>query len=252
MYKYSGRIIVLCISKEVINMVIVFTDTDISNMIELYESGIGLTELGGKFHCAKSVIKTRLKHNGIHIRTRSEATQMIWKTRWNTPLEKEKMLSGAWNASRGRIDTIDTKIMRANTREQNLIGCGGFEEDVANLFENIGFEVVRQKAVHIYNIDIAIPAHRIAVEVFGGNWHSLHNAKERQHVEYLLDNNWFVFIIRISKGVFDKRGITDQFRSLLDRFGGYEALSGKYGVVRGNGKPSAKLCDNVDDWTRVV
>ena len=233
-------------------MVIVFSDIDINNMIELYESGIGLTELGGKFHCAKSVIKGRLKDNGIHIRTRSEAIQMIWKTRWNTPLEKEKMLSGAWSASRGRKVSTDTKIMRANTIERTLIGCGGFEEDAAKLFENMGFEVVRQKAVHIYNVDIAIPTHRVAVEVFGGNWHSLHNTKERQHVEYLLNNNWFVFIIRIDRGIFDERGITDQFTSLLDRFGGYEALVGKYGVVRGDGKPSAKLCDDVEDWTRVI
>jgi very-short-patch-repair endonuclease len=221
-------------------------------MIELYESGIGFTEISDKFGCSKNVIKRRLIDNGVHIRSRSEVVQTIWKTRWNSPAEKEKMLSAAWDASRGRTDSIDTKIARAKTIEQKLIGRGRFEEPVAKLFENKGFEVVRQMAVNIYNIDIAIPTHRIAVEVFGGNWHSLHNAKERQHVKYLLDNNWFVFIIRINREVFDEISIANQFSTIVDVFGGYESLRGKYGVIRGNGKPSAKSCDDVDDWTRVI
>jgi very-short-patch-repair endonuclease len=114
-----------------------------------------------------------------------------------TPEERTRLTCSAHDAIRGKPKNIDTLIKSAITREKMLIGSTQLEINFCNLLIAKGFSCIPQKAIGPYNIDIAILIPQIAIEIFGGNWHSFgrHAARYSKRIEYILDSGFTPVII---------------------------------------------------------
>jgi len=70
-----------------------------------------------------------------------------------------------------------------------------YETILNALLANKGIACIPQFAVDIFNIDLAIPDRKLAIEVDGGNWHHNHPrklAQDKTKTEYLESVGWTV------------------------------------------------------------
>jgi very-short-patch-repair endonuclease len=115
------------------------------------------------------------------------------------------------------------------------------------LLATFGIDCVPQKAVGIYNIDLAVEDTRIAIELFGGSWHSTgrHKARHHRRCKYLFDKGWAVVIVWVDKrrhpfGV----GACKKIVALAEHRRTSPAPFGEYHVIFGNGKPATTLANH--------
>lgn len=213
----------------------------IEQIIERYKSGESTVEIASDFNVWHTTIGDALKRNGIPIRPITErakigASKIDVKTR-------KRMMKIAQNSRRGNIDTIKTKIARAKTIERT----GGKTSELESRFcqwlteSNISFK--RQTAVGIYNIDITIG--KIAVEIFGGNWHASPSRYRRsmKRAKYIFDRGWsIVYIWHNSTRYPISENAADYVISLADSFSSNPSSFGQYWVIRGDGQVCSIGC----------
>lgn len=100
-----------------------------------------------------------------------------------------------------------------------------------------GIQFAPSKAIGKYNVDFAI-GDSIAVELFGGAFHSMGRAAARLHkrMEFLINNGWNVYIIWcLSNESTIFPGCFDDFIAFVKKFSGNKPMVGQYRVVWSDG-----------------
>ena len=116
------------------------------------------------------------------------------------------------------------------------------ETEVSNAIESAGFECVQQLAFGRYNIDVAIPGLRIAVEVLSTKWHSRDRAHVLNRTKHILDNEWSVLFLCVYKRGIGRgpafsyaapaiSDIAQQAVIHINEMSGYPTRSGKYRMI---------------------
>ena len=166
---------------------------DIHQILKLYRSGFSVKKIAEHLGCNRSVIIQRLKENGIIQRNRSES--MFLRMEQTSPEERQRLSAAAHNAIRGKKKTIKELRKRA-IGKQNIKYSSPIELELIKHFRDLGIEVIPQKAIGVYNIDIAFAHAPIAVEVFGGHWHTVgrHAKRFRKRLDYIIKSGW-IFLI---------------------------------------------------------
>lgn len=207
------------------------------NIVKLYESGIGYYEVAKITVETVRNVRATLVSAGIDIRSQGEQLRLTQQRRgieWRTA-----NTNAAHDAVRGMSRTEEDRCKGAVTREVKLLGASQDETSLADwLRSRLPVEIVQQKAVGRYNIDIAIPAYSIAVEVFGGHWHlsGRHADRLPKRHKYIRDHGWLPVYIWATTAKPLSFACADYLIALCERASRGESLIGEKHVIWGNGQ----------------
>jgi len=219
-------------------------------VIERYQSGQSVKHLAEQFNVSRIVINRVLKEHQIQPRS-PQQSQKLWMSQ-TTKEFRQKITENAHNAVRGRTKSLAQKIKNAQQKEINPSNISAFEIQFADMLKERNISFTPQKAVNIYNLDIAIHEPTIAVEIFGGHWHSYGRHAERfgQRTKYLLSTGWHVLIIWVNHGRL-YTGSADYLVRLIDQISGNPTLISQYRVITGTGKLSRPTNHNFNDLATI-
>jgi very-short-patch-repair endonuclease len=213
------------------------SNVPVSEMISLFLSGELEYTLAKRYGVARSVIRRHLIKNGIAPRTLSQA--MTVRMSKLSFAERCAITEASHAVARTREHSIAERTQRAITRERLGLGISENEIVLANMLRERGItNIIPQKAVGVYNIDIAIESPRIAVEIFGGNWHNTphHIRLHRKRIPYILNEGWNIVIVLTDKRTYPLTvGATDYIISLIQEFSFNKTPISQYRVIWGNG-----------------
>ncbi|MDY6811182.1 MAG: hypothetical protein SW127_19565, partial [Actinomycetota bacterium] len=141
----------------------------------------------------------------------------------------------------------------AESRERTCKTHRG-ERLVAKMFNDIGIDTVLQKACGPYNIDIFVARYSIAVELFGGHWHShgLHAERFRKRFDYILNCNFIPVIVWVTRNYPVEQAAIDKIVAIGEESRHNKAIWRTEHVIRGDGNVSAIGQTNLDYLPGVV
>lgn len=133
--------------------------------------------------------------------------------------------------------------------------AGKFELEVIDALRGLGYEAIHQMALGPCNVDIALPERRVAVEI---ERRSLCNSKSirRERLEHIFNRGWRLLIVYAyydrRRKRFDVKAVAQAIHAFAQLRRGDEPVLGEYGMIRGDGKPSAGRSPELNGWTRVA
>jgi len=228
-----------------------YRTVDNAEIARLYVSGVSELAISKMFGIARTAIRARLLKAGIVIRTASEAN--VIRMARLSPDERQLLTANAHAAVTGSAKGEQACCQAALTRERKQLGISPAEIHLANILRGRGLSVSPQKAVGRFNVDIALDASRIAVEIFGGHWHATgrHAARHNRRVEYILNRGWRLLIIWVTPDYPLSLAAINYIVSLTQEPGGDESARGEHHVIRGDGEPCAIGQRNFDNYSRI-
>ena len=223
-------------------------DTD--DLVRKYQSGISEKALSEALGISRPTVRRQLLEAGVEPRGRSAA--MFARHAAMTAEERKALAAAAHSACRGRKKSKASLCKRAQTIQ--TIGAYGskIEKRFDALMREQGNHLARQVAIGPYNCDFAAPP--IAVEVLGGQWHSVGKRRSlyERKIRYLLDHGWNVILV-----LHDARrcpigpGAADYVATYLDFSRSKPATVPEYRVIGGAGKEIARGSADGDEISLV-
>ena len=179
-------------------------ELDLNDLARRYHAGESVLSISKSFGVNRQTVNLRLNQLGLEVRNGSTANTIRMSRL--TKEERLSLASAAHDAVRGSVKSSEQLANMAKGREACHTVTSEYERTIASWLASLGLVVTPQLAVGPYNVDIAINESRIAVEVFGGNWHASgrHAARYRARVEYLMSENWLPVIIWVVRSTTTK------------------------------------------------
>lgn len=224
------------------------TRDEVDQIITRYRAGESQGDLAKAFGSPQATIWYWINKHGAQI-SRSEAERRKWAKM--TPDERARQVSAAHEAVRGMTRTDEDLFAKALTRERTQSHATDEERMMVDWLADRGIESIAQKAVGKYNIDIA--AEPVAVELFGGGWHShgFHRSRLPERTRYIADQGWNLLIIWTHKVHPLGIEVTDEMVSYVERSRLDPSFRRQYRVVWGDGKLIAAGCVDDDELALV-
>lgn len=219
-------------------------------IIERYERGETVNALAIAYRVSRRAIDYRLKSAGVPIRGSAEVNRAMAKAR--TPEENKRIMKAAQAATRGVPISMERKCKTAATREHRQTHVSEHERQLAQQLRERGLDVIAQKAIGPYNVDVATGT--VAVEVFGGGWHAygMHRKRTPDRLRYILDQGWTLVIVWASANRWPiGPGACDYIAALAQQASRDPSLSGQYRVIWGDGKDATIPGLDVDNLARI-
>ncbi len=172
---------------------------NLDDLLRRYQAGESEKKLAAEAGINRWGFRDRLIKAGIAPRGRSAGMKARWSNA--TEVERNAMLVPAHAAVRGTTISDDIKARQAAGKQRALSHVSPLDIMLLNDLKSAGLTVTPQKAIHIYNIDMAVESPPVAVELFGGGWHTSggHGLTFHKRTKYLLDSGWNVVIVWIDK-----------------------------------------------------
>jgi very-short-patch-repair endonuclease len=209
---------------------------NLSNLLDRYVAGESENKLAGEAGVNRWTFRRRLIEAGIRPRNQSAAETLKWA---GMSIEQRASQGAAAHAAtRGREVSFSELCEHAAGRELHQSGIVPVETELAAQLRKAGLDVVQQKAVGPYNLDVAIDTPPVAVEIFGGGWHSTGRHKSRFHkrIEYILDEGWAVVIVWLDARHYPLGvGCTEYIIALAEELRCNPTARREYRVILGNG-----------------
>ena len=162
--------------------------------VDAYVAGESELSIARRYGVSRRVVGRHLDRAGVQRRGRS-AAGLVRASRL-TPIERQLQAQAAHAAKRGKRESEEQRERVALAREKSGAGMSDIELQLyAHLWAD-NIEVVSQKAVGRYNIDLAI-ADDLAVEVLGGAWHT--SKRHADRTAFLLERGWRVLFLWLDK-----------------------------------------------------
>lgn len=225
------------------------TAVQVEELIDRYVAGESQNQLAAAFGITQSSVYRWIKKHGVQI-TRSEAERRKWETM--SAAQRSAQVASAHEAVRGTTRTHESLVQAALTRERVLSHATDEERVMATWLTDRGIEgVTLQKAVSKYNVDIA--AAPVAVELFGGGWHShgLHRERLPERTRDLANHGWNLLIVWTHKVHPLGSEVADEIVSFVERSRSDPAFRRQYRVIWGDGKFIASGCVDDDKLTLI-
>ena len=212
---------------------------NVDNLIAQHLTGKSVKCLAAELGVSRPTLLRHFAEAGFRQRTRSEA--MFTRMAHTTPSERKHLAEAANRASRGQKRSLEERLKRARAWEHTVSKAGFGEAELVAWLTERGHECFWQKAVHVYNIDIAIPP--VAVELSFGTSHPMRRtgAFDRRKIEYLTDHEWFVIYILLSDRSLFCEAIADYLHTTIELVKRQPSMLGQYWVIRGSGKEHFSL-----------
>lgn len=179
------------------------------------------------------------------VRNLSDANRLMMRHR--TKEENMRNTEAAHAAAKVRVMSLNEKRRRARTRELKQAHASTAEQLMAEWLRQRGYSTCLQKAVDVYNIDIAIDD-RIAIEIYGGGWHASgdHAARAPKRFDLLLSEGWLVFIVWVDGRHYPLMpGAADAIWTEIQTTSFPHVGRGRYVVLRGDGSEFVRGSNDV-------
>lgn len=217
---------------------------DTSQIIPMYESGIGINGIARRLGVSFRPITKFLEDRGYASRNPSE--QQFARMAAATPEEIANLTRKAHEASRGRKAGADELIARANARAGKVHPQSPVEQAVFAIVSRQFPEAFPALPIDRYNADIAIG--RVTVEIFGGGWSVSNQVRISRYVARCkeigdLGYHTIFFIALKPQDI----GQASNLISTIHQARRLPATPGKYWVVWGDRHVSSGLCCDLDD-----
>lgn len=202
-------------------------------IIRLYNLGMSEKQVAIHFNVSRNVIRHRLLKHGVYIRNQSESEALKWSQM--TDEQRAKQVKSANDKMRTLPKKFFKELSRkqAITKQKTRSKVGAFEELFIDELKRRGFEPIPQKAVDVYNIDIAVGD--TAIEIHFSPVHPHNHIMYRKRIMKLLELNWNVIYIKITKDVFIDVA-TDDICRFIDTTQSNKSSICQYRVIRGTGE----------------
>lgn len=226
--------------------------TNLDDLIRRYQAGESELKLAREFSVSRNVIRKRLIDSGIIPRNGSQAN--IISMSLMTAEQRKARSAAAHIAVKGRYQTIAERERRATSREAKRVGMSRTETILAEMLQAKGINTIPQKAIGMYNVDLAIKKPRIAVEIMGGNWHTTkhHSILHSKRIPYILNQGWNVVIIWVDTRNYPLTiNASDYIISFMQSLRFNESKRAQYRVIRGTGEDVPILSSNFNCLTPV-
>lgn len=219
---------------------------DITELTRLYHIDEPVQAIAKHFNVARDVITRRLKEIGLPIRSGSEAN--LIRMAKLSDQERKQLTMQSHIAARGRHRSLEERCKMAATNEIRVKPTRIERKAGHMLFTQGIWDVIYQKAIGPYNIDIALTEFPIAVEIFGGSWHSSGTAagRFRQRFDHIIDAGWIPVIVWVTRDYPFEIGAANYIVSLTQILRKGKSIRRGEHVIRGDGKPSGMGKDNLD------
>lgn len=218
---------------------------NLDDLLRRYQVGESELKLSREFGVSRDVIRKRLLDAGIIPRNGSQAN--IVSMSQMSFAERQARTAASHIATRGRHQTIAERERRARTHEALRLGISTIEIIFGEMLTAKGIVFTPQKAIGVYNVDIAVKTPRIAIEIFGGNWHTTdkHSLLHHKRIPYILNRGWSVVMIWVNARNYPLTlGARDYIVTLAQRLALHKPLRGEYHVIRGTGEDVSILSSN--------
>lgn len=226
---------------------------NLDNIIARYQGGEPEQKLARECGVSRGVIRRYLIERGIAPRNISQS--MFIRMANATPEYRSAITKASHDAIRGTKRTIKDRTQRAKTRELKGLGISSLEIEFADMLKSRGItDIVHQKAIGIYNVDIALKSARIAIEINGGGWHNSehHRRLHQKRIPFILNEGWHVVIIWVDNtGNSLTMGACDYIISLMQKFSLNKPAWSEYHVIRGQGNIVPPSSPDFQSITRI-
>lgn len=223
------------------------------DLVKRYEAGESIKKLADSLGISREPLRKALVKAGVNVRGRSDAEKMKWSQIKADAGGVTRQIEAAWKARRGGVDTDATKKARAATRYAKRLHISPRETMLAAEMSARGLCFEQQFPVECYNIDIAMTADLIAVELESFGPRPRLPGKYAKRLKYLLNRGWFVLIVvGHCHRKPDYRRIADDIISITQAVRGNEAMRGHYAMIRSDGKGNAGSHSELDGIPRVL
>lgn len=208
-----------------------------SDLIKRYVNGESLENIAQELHCGQSWLRFQFMKHGIHLRSRGEATKLRMEKLG--VVGRLQITAAAHFAASRRKQPRSEIVLRMRNRalalqERNSPLKGGFEYTVFKCLKRAGFPARSQRAIHGYNVDLAVPP--VAVEVHVAVNNPMANPILRKRTEKLLELNWNVAYVWITRGKWFSREAADKLISIVQAVRSDPSAPCQYWVIRGTGE----------------
>lgn len=210
-------------------------DVDKAAVIAMFQSGIGAKGVAEAFGVSRCVINRVLKEFGIPLRDRSQ--QQFARMARSTPEEIKALVAKANEAARGRTVSRQTLEQAAQTREATKhIATSDYEFQMQEMLQARGIETVHQKAIGMYNCDLA--AFPVAVEIAGGqwHWHGSHLARTDKRFRELMNSGWHVLMVAVTQSFPLTDAVADYVAAYIQKARSNPSAAREYRVIWGAGE----------------
>src|SRR3989304_3140085 len=213
--------------------------SDIDESVRLYKSGLLYADIATKFGVHWMVVRYAIKKAGVKSRSLSEVAY-IMNSRLSEK-ERARKARAAHDAVRGKCQSFEHRMKIALAREKKGIGISRIESCFMTMLEKAGFHCVPQKAIGPYNVDIAITEAAVAVEIFGGQFHTTGRSagRFRKRFDYLFNEGWHPIVIWVTRDYPLEIGAVEYVVAFAEKIGRGESMGRKGQMIRGGGKPPA-------------
>lgn len=219
---------------------------DMTNPIRRYLAGETAQALAGEAGVSIRTFQKWLTACGIQPRGMAEAALM---RDYRMPAEARRVrASAAHTARRGNRNSLRHGLQRAATVERAGRAATKDEAELAFWLARAGYVPVLQKAIGVYNVDLALEELRVAVELNGIThvvpFYADQRADPAVRLEYILNAGWSVLEIVTHPARYSLRPVAaEQVVAFLDVAGARESPRGEHRMVTGNGEVFTGLGD---------
>lgn len=224
------------------------------DVVDMYEAGKSENAIAEHFGTSRSVVRAWLLDTPAKVRGRLEASRL--RASQMTDKEKKVIMKAAQEATRGIPLSKDHKEKIAKTREKNKTSMSETEILLFSWLDNNllvrynDVDLVPQKAIGPYNADIAVGP--VAVEVFGGNWHSSKPGHAKRS-RYILNAGWhMVFVWVNARRSPLTAAVADYVVAFANEMSRNPTAIRQYRVIRGDGQELSRGSINDSDISIVV
>lgn len=170
---------------------------DINEAIKLLDSGRGVSGVAEALGVTRMVMIRIFKNAGIKTRNRSE--QQFARMASYTPEQRKLLATPSHIAARGCKRRTSSKELIAQTRERTQSILKSDDEAIlAKMLKQRGIKTTPQKAIGIYNCDLATDS--VAVEVWGGHWHwhGAHLARTEKRFNEIMNRGFHILVVAVN------------------------------------------------------
>lgn len=217
--------------------------------VDLYMAGASEKALAERFGVQRQKIRGCLIARAVEPRGRHAAEVLKWAQRKARPDYAricKRQCGEAWRAATGRTKTEEELTAAARTRYLRG-GLRGHDDEtrIHDALTVLGVKLEKQFAVGRYNLDLAEPSLRVAIEVVSTAPKPSNAVKLRKRTEHLFSLGWFVIFVNLIRGP-ERRPIVlprvaEKVLALRNRAGIDPSIRGRYAVVGRQGEPCSAL-----------
>lgn len=210
---------------------------DWSEYLSRYDSGMSVNAIANAIGVNRATVNRWLKISGETPRGRSEAEFRKWESM--TESQRANQVRKAHDAVRGSKHGEQALLNRSASLSQTMTGATFDETRLAYALEERGFMVTQQLPVGKYNIDVAIHSPSVAVELFGGRWHTTgkHARSFFPRGKYILSKGFMLIVVwSVRDHLLEPLPAAKTIHALAQRTSRNESGCRRYQVILGDGK----------------